>query len=56
MPFNKSARSYFFRALVAAHDDKTRAAGKPMILTWREARLMFKGATAAAIYNYPVYR
>ena len=51
MPFNKSTRSYMFRALVAAHDDKTRGPGKPMVLTWTEARLMFKGATCAAIYR-----
>ena len=48
MPFNKSTRSYMFRALVAAHDDKTRGPGK---LTWTEARLMFKGATVAAIFK-----
>ena len=44
MPFNKSTRSYFFRSLVAEHDRV-----RPMVLTWREARLMFKGATVAAI-------
>ena len=38
--FNKSTRSYFFRQLVANTHVK---------LTWREARLMFKGATVAAI-------
>ena len=48
--FNKSTRSYFFRGLVAEHDAAVCKAGKgPMILTWREARLMFKGATVAAI-------
>ena len=38
--FNKSTRSYFFRGLVAMHRGP---------LSWREARLMFKGATVAAI-------
>jgi hypothetical protein len=41
--FNKSTRSYMFRELVANHYDA---------LTWREARLMFKGATVAAILRY----
>ena len=50
--FNKPTRSYYFRSLVAEHDVKICKAGKgPMILTWAEARLMFKGATAAAIYK-----
>ena len=39
--FNKSTRSYYFRLLVADHKGP---------LTWREARLMFKGATVTAIY------
>ena len=38
--FDKPTRSYFFRSLVAAHKGD---------LSWREARLMFKGATVAAI-------
>ena len=43
--FNKSTRSYLFRALVFEQ-----ARVNPKIdLTWRQARLMFKGATAAAI-------
>jgi hypothetical protein len=45
MPFNKSARSYYFRELVANRDFET--AGED--LSWREARLIFKGATVAAI-------
>jgi hypothetical protein len=45
--FNKSTRSYFFRQLVVDHAYKTRNAD----LSWREARLMFKGATVAAIYR-----
>jgi hypothetical protein len=51
MPFNKSTRSYMFRALVAEFDNRTRAAGTPMTLTWREARLFFRAATAGAIYR-----
>ena len=52
MPFNKSTRSYFFRQLVAKLDAEVcRGGNGPMILTWREARLMFKGATVAAIYH-----
>jgi hypothetical protein len=50
--FNKPTRSHFFRSLVAEHDRKICAAGRgPMILAWAEARLMFKGATTAAIYH-----
>ena len=48
--FNKSTRSFFFRRLINEHMtewNKIRP-GLP-ILTWREARLMFKGATVAAI-------
>ena len=41
--FNKSTRSYFFRQLVANHKGD---------LSWREARLMFKGATVAAIARH----
>ena len=43
MPFNKSTRSYLFRELIYNHFSRYSA------LTWREARLMFKGATVAAI-------
>jgi hypothetical protein len=46
--FNKSTRSYLFRALVAEADRKSKG---PLVLTWTEARLMFKGATCAAIYR-----
>ena len=45
MDFNKSTRSYYFRQLVFNHAQTTGNAP----LTWREARLMFKGATVAAI-------
>jgi hypothetical protein len=40
--FNKSTRSYFFHALMVE-------AMRKGDITWREARLMFKGATVAAI-------
>ena len=50
--FNKSTRSYFFRKLVAELDMRVCQSGAgPMVLTWREARLFFKAATAAAIYR-----
>jgi hypothetical protein len=41
MPFNKSTRSYLFRELASQW--------RPGPLSWRDARLMFKGATVAAI-------
>ena len=49
--YDKSTRSYFFRALVAKHDDEVRAHNQPMILTWTEARRFYRAATAAAIYR-----
>ena len=50
--FNKSTRSYFFRSLVEDARRKHRVyKWGPHELTWTEARLMFKGATCAAIYR-----
>jgi hypothetical protein len=43
--YDKPTRSYLFRALV---EDARR---KHRDMTWTEARLMFKGATCAAIYR-----
>ena len=49
--FNKSTRSYFFRSLIEDARRKHRVyRWGPHALTWREARLMFKGATVAAIH------
>jgi hypothetical protein len=44
-PKQRSARQYFFRELVAKHDFDTAGAD----LIWREARLLWKGATVAAL-------
>jgi hypothetical protein len=45
----RQLRRYLFRGLVAQADDKARRAGAgPLVLSWREARLMWKGATVAA--------
>ena len=45
MTLNKSTRSYYFRQLVFNH---ARESGNPP-LTWRQSRLLFKGATNAAM-------
>jgi hypothetical protein len=42
----RDLRRYLFRGLVADADAKTPGL---FVLTWREARLMWKGATVAAI-------
>ena len=46
--FNKSTRSYLFRELVY---NSFAEKGRYGALSWREARLMFKGATVAAMLH-----
>jgi hypothetical protein len=45
----RNIRRYFFREMVASHDERICKAGKgPMVLTWREARNFWCIATNGA--------
>ena len=52
MNFDKqrALRHYLFRSLVAELDMRTKG---PMVLTWTEARRMWKGATVASETRKP---
>jgi len=46
-------RRYFFREAIAAHDMRLCKAGKgPMILTWQEARKLWRIATNDALSHW----
>lgn len=46
-------RSYYFRHMVAEHDNQWRRIRKgPMTLTWRDARYYWKAATKLANNHY----
>lgn len=46
----RDLRRYLFRSLVAQEDTAVcRAGDGPLVLTWREVRNMWRGATVAAI-------
>jgi hypothetical protein len=48
----RDLRRYLFRSLVAQQDvDRCGAGDGPFVLTWDDARVMWRGATAAAIFK-----
>lgn len=50
----RNIRQFFFREMIASHDERLRKAGKsPMILTWQEAREFWRKATNGALAHKP---
>jgi hypothetical protein len=48
----RDLRRYLFRGLIAQQDvDCCRAGDGPFVLTWTDARLLWRGATVAAIFK-----
>jgi hypothetical protein len=46
----RNIRRFFFREMVASHDERICKAGKgPMVLTWAEAREFWRKATNGAL-------
>jgi hypothetical protein len=51
----RNIRRYFFREMIASHDERICKAGKgPMVLTWNEARNFWRKATNGALAHNPV--